>query len=242
MEIEEKIEQYLKNRRYITPSINPKSSALVIIDMQNYQVKKTSPIIELNEKLVPGMLEYFLKRVNEIVNPNISRLSEFFRKNNLPVYYTKFACRRRDCKDYAANIRTINEFSKNAIGKYIFPSVQDPLADIIPELNPKDTDTIILKTTSGTFSSTDLEHQLRSLGVDTVIIVGVVTHMCVENTTRIASDLGFNVLVVDDACAGWSPILHNASLRAMELFYANIITTEEILKTLDEQIKIVRQK
>jgi nicotinamidase-related amidase len=66
--------------------------------------------------------------------------------------------------------------------------------------------------------------------------------MCVENTTRIASDLGFNVLVVDDACAGWSPILHNASLRAMELFYANIITTEEILKTLDEQIKIVRQK
>jgi len=40
---------------------------------------------------------------------------------------------------------------------------------------------------------------------------------------------------------GWSHTLHNASLRAMELFYANIITTEEILDTLDEQIKKLKK-
>ena len=126
------------------------------------------------------------------------------------------------------------------IGKYIFPSVQDPLADIIPELKPEENDLIIIKTTNGTFSSTDLEHQLRNLGVSTVIIVGVVTHICVENTARIAFDLGFNVFLVDDACAGWSPTLHNAALRAMELFFVNIVSTDELLKSLNKQLKKIK--
>lgn len=204
--------------------------------MQNYQVKGTSPIVEFADKSIPGLIHYFVKRVDEVVNPNISRLLEFFRTNKIPIYYTKFACRRNDRKDYADNIRAINKLSENLIGKYVFPSIQDPLADIIPELKPEVTDTIILKTTNGTFSSTDLEHQLRNLGINTVVIVGVVTHICVENTARIAFDLGFNVYVVDDACAGWSPTLHDAALRGMELLFTNIITTDKILKSLKKQL------
>jgi len=234
MDVEEKIEQYLKFKRNFIPPINPQECALIIIDMQNYQVKDTSPIVEFLEKFAPSLLQYFVKQVDEVVNPNISRLLEFFRTNKIPRYYTKFACRRKDRKDYANGTRAINELSENMIGKYIFPSIQDPLADIIPELKPEENDMIILKTTSGTFSSTDLEHQLRNLGVNTLIITGVVTHMCVENTARIASDLGFNVFVVSDACAGWSPTLHNAALRALELIFANIVTTNEILKILNK--------
>ncbi len=175
--------------------------------------------------------------MDEVVNPNTTRLVEFFRANEIPVIYTKFASFRNDRTDYSNNIRAINEMSENMIGKYIFPSVQDPLADIIPELKPEENDIIIIKTTNGTFSSTDLEHHLRNLGVNTVLIVGVVTHVCVENTARIAFDLGFNVYLVDDACAGWSPSLHSAALRGMELFFVNIISTEKLLKQLKKEIK-----
>ena len=77
--------------------------------------------------------------------------------------------------------------------------------------------------------------------MNTVIIVGVVTHICVENTARIAFDLGFNVFLVDDACAGWSPTLHNAALRAMELFFVNIVSTDEVLKTLNKQLRKVNK-
>ena len=234
MDVEEKIEQYLKFKRNLRLPINPQECALIIIDMQNYQVKETSPTVEFFEKVAPGLTQYFVKQVEDVVNPNISRLLEFFRANKIPRYYTKFACRRKYRKDYANGTRAINKLSENMIGKYIFPSIQDPLADIIPELKPEENDMILLKTTSGTFSSTDLEHQLRSLGVNSVIITGVVTHMCVENTARIASDLGFNVFVVNDACAGWSPTLHNAALRALELIFANIVTTNEILKILNK--------
>jgi nicotinamidase-related amidase len=237
MDIEEKIEQYLKVKRSFKPPINPHECALIIIDMQNYQVKETSTCVESLEKAVPGMTQYFVKQVYEVVNPNISRLLEFFRVNKIPIYYTKFASHRNDRKDYAENIRALNELSENLIGKYVFPSIQDPLADIIPELKPEVNDTIIIKTTNGTFSSTDLEHQLKNLGISTLIIVGVVTHICVENTARIAFDLGFNVYVVDDACAGWSKTLHNAALRGMELFFVNIFSTDKLLKTLNKQLK-----
>ncbi|UCD01437.1 MAG: cysteine hydrolase [Promethearchaeota archaeon] len=237
MELEEKIDQYLKFKREFAPPINPRESALIIIDMQNYQVKETSTCVESLEKVVPGMTQYFVKQVYEVVNPNITRLLEFFRQNKIPIYYTKFACRRNDRKDYTDNIRVLNELSENLIGKYVFPSIQDPIADIIPELKPEVDDTIIIKTTNGTFSSTDLEIQLKNLSVTTLIIVGVVTHICVENTARIAFDLGFNVYVVDDACAGWSPTLHNAALRGMELFFVNVITTDKILNKLKKAVK-----
>jgi ureidoacrylate peracid hydrolase len=235
--LEEKIDQYLKLKRGFTPPIIPRESALIIIDMQNYQVKETSTIVESFEKTIPGLIQYFIKRVDELVIPNIIQLLEFCRENRIPIYYTKFASRRKDRSDYANNIRAYNKIFENMIGKYVFPSVQEPIADIIPELKPEEEDIIILKTTNGTFSSTDLEHQLRSLGINTVIIVGVVTHVCVENTARVAFDLGFNVYVVDDACAGWTPTLHSASLRGMELFFVNVITTDKILKKLKRAVK-----
>ncbi|MFW9999182.1 MAG: cysteine hydrolase family protein [Candidatus Hodarchaeota archaeon] len=241
MDIEEKIDQYLKLKRGFKPPINPRESALIIIDMQNYQVRETSAVVESFEKSIPGLIQYFIKRVNEMVTPNIIRLLEFFRENKIPIYYTKFASRRKDRKDYHNNIHAYNQIFENMFGKYIFPSIQEPIADIVPELKPEEDDIIILKTTNGTFSSTDLEHQLRNLGIKTVIIVGVVTHICVENTARSAFDLGFNVYVVDDACAGWSPNLHNAALRGMELFFTNIINTDELLKTLNKQLKKLKK-
>ncbi|MFX1469127.1 MAG: cysteine hydrolase family protein [Promethearchaeota archaeon] len=237
MDIEEKIDQYLKLKRGFAPSIIPRESALIIIDMQNYQVKKTSAIVELFEKSVPGLIQYFIKRVDEMVIPNIKRLLEFFRENKIPIYYTKFASRRKDRNDYANNIQLYNQIFENMFGKYIFPSIQEPTADLIPELKPEEDDVVILKTTNGTFNSTDLEHYLRNLGINTVIIVGVVTNVCVENTARTAFDLGFNVYVIDDACAAWSPTIHNAALRGMELFFTNTLTTDELLKRLNKQLK-----
>ncbi len=237
MDIEEKIDQYLKLKRGFAPPIIPRESALLIIDMQDYQVKRTSAIVESFEKSIPGLIQYFIKQVDEVVIPNIKLLLKFFRENKIPIYYTRFASRRKDRNDYANNMRTYNEIFENMFGKYIFPSIQEPTSEIIPELKPETEDIVILKTTNGTFSSTDLEHQLRNLGINTVIIVGVVTNICVENTARTAFDLGFNVYVIDDACAAWSPTIHNAALRGMELFFTNTLTTDELLKRLKKQLK-----
>ncbi len=235
---EEKIEQYLKiRRRFMTNKLDPMSCALIVVDMQEYQVSEDSSIVRLFEKTVPGMLQYFIGRVTELVIPNINRLLEFFRAHDLPVYFTKFASMRPDRRDYAKNIQAVNKLSENLINEPIFPDKQDPSASIIPELTPQGNDVIILKTTSGTFSSTDLDHQLRNLGVSMVIITGVVTNFCVENTARIAADLDYNVVLVDDSCAAWSPSLHEATLCNINLMYGSVLTTEEVLKKLKEAIQ-----
>jgi len=95
---------------------------------------------------------------------------------------------------------------------------------------------VFIKTTSGSFASTDLDHQLRNLGVQTVIVVGVVTNFCVETTARDASYLGFQVFVIDDACAAWTPSLHEASLRILELRYGKVLKADEILKQLKRKL------
>ena len=235
---EDKIEQYLKVRRgLITQKLDPMSCALIIIDMQEYQVSEDSSVVRLFDKIVPGLLKYFLARVQDKVIPNIIHLLEFFRAHDLPVYFTKFASMRPDRKDYGRNIRAVNEIAENLIKEPIFPDKQDPSASIIPELSPQGNEVIILKGTSGTFSSTDLDHQLRNLGVSMVIITGVVTNFCVENTARIAADLGYNVILIDDACAAWSQSLHDATLRNIQLMYGSVLTTEEILKKFNKSIK-----
>ncbi len=234
--MENKIEQYLKMRRRMKPSLDPRTCAHLVIDMQEYQVRENGSIARLLENAVPGMLQYFLKRVKDIVIPNIILLLNFFRAYELPIYFAKLASMRSDRKDYSKNYKDFNKLAVNLIGEPIFPEKQNPSASIIPELAPKDNDVVFIKTTSGSFASTDLDHQLRNLGVKTVIIVGVVTNFCVETTARDASDRGFQVFVVEDACAAWTPSLHEASLKVLELRYAKIFNTGKILKQLKRNI------
>ena len=235
---EDKIEQYLKIRRQLrTKKLDPMSCALIVVDMQEYQVSEDSSVVRLFEKTVPGFLQYFVERVKETVIPNINHLLKFFRAYDLPVYFTKFASMRPDRTDYARNIRAVNKLAENFINEPIFPYKKDASASIIPALTPEGNDVIILKTTSGTFSSTDLDHQLRNLGVSMVIITGVVTNFCVENTARIAADLGYNVILIDDACAAWSQSLHEAALCNIELMYGSVLTTKDVLKNLKENVQ-----
>ncbi|MBN2153779.1 MAG: cysteine hydrolase [Candidatus Lokiarchaeota archaeon] len=116
----------------------------------------------------------------------------------------------------------------------MFPSVFNPTSEILPELAPRteDGEIVLLKTTSCAFSSTDLDHLLRNLHVSTLVICGVVTNMCVEGAARIAADLGFRVVLVDDACAAWSPAVHAASLLSLELLYCDVSKTEDLVKRI----------
>jgi len=63
----------------------------------------------------------------------------------------------------------------------------------------------------GAFTGTELDLQLRRRGIDTIVLGGVATHMGVESTARHAWELGYHVVVVEDACAGPSAELHQAS-------------------------------
>ena len=72
-----------------------------------------------------------------------------------------------------------------------------------------------------------------------LVICGMMTHMCVDATTRAAKDFGFNCIVIGDSCATKDLEIHgqkvkakdvqNSFLAALDYFYAEVITTELFL-------------
>ncbi|HZP34952.1 MAG TPA: isochorismatase family protein [Methylomirabilota bacterium] len=66
-------------------------------------------------------------------------------------------------------------------------------------------------------------------GVETLVITGVLTDACVESSARPAAERGFQVVVVDDACAAWEEGFHAASLSALSRYFARIATTGEVV-------------
>jgi len=81
---------------------------------------------------------------------------------------------------------------------------------------------VFQKSTSGPANSTKMDHTLRVLGIHSVIVTGVVTEICVAQTTRELGDRDFNALVVEDACASMSEMRHQSALETIGLTFNQI--------------------
>ena len=84
--------------------------------------------------------------------------------------------------------------------------------DIIDALRPRPGDIVIDKPGYGAFHRTGLEAALRRLRIDTLMLCGVTTEVCVHSTLREATDRGFACITVADACASGDPALQEAAL------------------------------
>jgi nicotinamidase-related amidase len=85
------IDQWLEVMRMGTPEIKPHKSALLIVDMQEYQVRKDWSLYKLMNESVPGILDYFVDQVSRVVEPNIKKLVDLFRENKMKIIYTLFS-------------------------------------------------------------------------------------------------------------------------------------------------------
>jgi len=110
--------------------------------------------------------------------------------------------------------------------------------EIHPEVAPADDELVITKEHANAFRETALEEELRARDVDSLVVCGMMTSMCVDATVRAAVDLGFETTVVHDACAtcdlqfdGRSvPALevHSAFLAALGDGYAEVVSSDQI--------------
>lgn len=100
---------------------------------------------------------------------------------------------------------------------------------------------IVHKQFPNSFRQTNLHEQLKEWGTQRLIICGMMTHLCVDATVRAAADLGFEVIIVKDACATRALTYDNVTAPAahvqaafMTAFksYGTIMTTEEVISFL----------
>jgi nicotinamidase-related amidase len=118
----------------------------------------------------------------------------------------------------------------------------DPQYRIRPEVQPAAGEKVVSKRFANSFRETDLLETLRQKGITRVVIAGMQTHMCVEAASRAATDLGFEVVVVHDACATRplefegrkvpADMVHAGALAAIKGTYGRVVSVEELLKEL----------
>lgn len=115
-------------------------------------------------------------------------------------------------------------------------------AEINELLAPKAGETLLVKHYPNSFRETALLEILKDLKINQLVICGAMSHMCIDATTRAASDLGFNCVVAEDACATRDLIfkekpikaadVHASFMAALSGSYAKIESTADIIKNM----------
>lgn len=108
---------------------------------------------------------------------------------------------------------------------------------ILPELAPHPGDAIVPKARYSGFFRTDLDERLRAMGVDTLIITGTTTSICVESTVRDAMFRDYRCIVLEDCTAepiAWDAARtnHEASLLTIELLFGWISDSNALIEAL----------
>jgi len=114
-------------------------------------------------------------------------------------------------------------------------------AAIHATLRPSEGELSIVKHKPNAFRGTDLKAQLDAHGIEDLTVCGAMSHMCVDAAVRAAADLGYNVTLIHDACAGRdiafgdtevpAAMAHAAFMHALGFAYAQLLTTETYLQT-----------
>jgi len=166
--------------------------------------------------------EYYFRTLQERVFPNVGRLQKAFRDSGLEVIHTRIQSLTADGRDRSKGHKRLNLLAR--------PGSKE--AEFIEAVAPTGDEIIINKTASGVFSSTNLHYVLNNMKIDGLFITGVYTNECVETTVRGASDLGYLVTLVEDACTTVTEDLHRASIKTLRNRYARIMTTDEAIEDI----------
>ena len=205
------------------PTIDYARSALIVIDLQNSFARRDCGMFaRLAESGLAAEAEYAISRLEQTVIPNVALLCDAFRAVGAPVVLARSASERGDGSDQTARHRA----QGLAVPTWSYE------AQILDELRPQQGDIVLTKTGSGCFTSTNLDHRLRNMDVESVVLTGMWTNSCVETTARHAGDLDYNVVLVEDACVAMTPENHAWALRYLDDNFGLVRSTSDVADSL----------
>lgn len=181
------------------------------------QARQAVLVIDMLNDFVTGELK--CERAENII-PNLQRLLSGARAAGVPVIYS-------------GDAHLPSDFELEVWGEHAMAGT--PGAEVIPELEPQDSDYEVPKRTYSAFHETGLEPLLRSLGVDTVVITGIHTNICDRHTSADAFFRGFDIDIVTDGVDSFTQEEHEQGLAYLEKIYgARLVSTDELLSEWKE--------
>jgi nicotinamidase-related amidase len=214
------------------PPLDLEKTALLVIDMQYLDAHPDygfgAAAKKVTDETLRRRLAYRWEGIAAII-PNIQKLQQACRQKGIEIIHIRIANRTRDGRD---GVPTIS-------GRGVAVPEDSKEAQILEELAPVGDEIVISKTSAGTFNSTNLDQVLHNLGIEQLLVTGIVTNGCVEITARDAADRGYWVTLISDGCSASTPELHANALERLtdgDIILAK--TTEEALQViLDAQTK-----
>ncbi len=204
--------------------VTRENTALLVIDIQYMDAHRDFGF-GARAKELGGMefLDYYWDRLETTVIPNIQRLLAAARAQGVEAVHVHVAASKADGRDNSMRFKSKGRPTP----------IQSKDAEILPEVAPLGDELVISKTTESVFNSTNIDRLLRNMGIENLIIVGVVTNGCVEGATRSAAELDYGTILVEDATAAFAPQLHAHAILNMGHKDARIRSTDEVVAMLE---------
>lgn len=164
---------------------------------------------------------YWGPRNNPDAEANAAKVLHAFREASLPVLHVHHCSTRPQSPLYP----------------------DKPGVAVKQEVAPLDSEPVFTKTVNSAFIGTPLQSWLEEHNINRVVIAGLTTNHCVDTSTRMAGNLGFNPILIGDACATndrvgpdgrvWdADTIHAISLTNLHDEFATIMTTDEVIEQI----------
>ncbi len=183
-------------------------AALLVVDMQRFFLDPASPTYTCGG---PPIL------------PTVSRLVEGFRRARRPVLFTR-------------HVHHPAGLDAGIMGWWWKGTCLEgsPESEVHPALAPRPDEKVVLKHRYSAFHDTDLATVLRCLGIEDLVIAGVMTNLCCESTARDAFFRDLRVFVPADGTGTVAEEMHVASLLNLAFGFASVTTAGAILERMGE--------
>lgn len=197
--------------------MNWKTTALVVIDMENAFIDPVSPLC--------------IKNALATV-PACGRVIEKARERKIPVFFVNRIYRRN-----GSDVEFTRYQSWYDGNRYLAPESTGPLSiDVPAAFKPKEGDYCIIKPRFSAFFQTELDLILRRLGVRTVILTGTTTPNCIRTSCYDGLSLDYNILIIEDCCSSNTEEIQRVNMEDMERIGAVITSSERFMR---DDFKIV---
>ena len=191
------------------PAMTPDNTALVIVDMQHDFLDDGAPCTVKDGRRIIPALQQLLRECRSLKVPVI-HVHTVWQKDgaDMPPFTTS------------------EEFKVRGL------RLGAPGTAIIPELAPVQNEPVVIKKRYSGFYLTDLEMQLRCLGVTYVIVGGVATAFCVRATVQDACYRDFVAVVARECVTSDTPEEHEQSLKDIQKGFGQVKSLDEVIRAL----------
>ena len=193
---------------------DPKYAALIVVDVQNDFVSPEGSAGKRGEDVTSALA----------MVPNLIRLIDEGRRAGLTIVYIRTT--HSEWTDTPSWIyRSSQKSGLNTCREGTWG------AELYEGISPLLSERVVIKHRYSAFINTDLNTVLKARGIQSVLVCGVATNVCVETTARDAYMYDYYVTMIDDCSAAYEPKLHMGTLENMRRHFGLVASSNEIIET-----------